>query len=862
LSAWGLEAVKPGRLRLSTALALYRVRLRKRWVQELLAVLGIAAGVALLYATHVASTSLSGPVRALNEGIVGNSQLQLLSRGSAAFPEQTYKKVMAVPGVRRAAPVLQVSGNLVGRRGESGVTFFGADPRIVQLRGKLLKGFRSADAADQQTLVVPSPMARSIGASFGDDVRAQLGGRTFTVPVVFAGRAELGSLVDTSIAVVPLAYLQQLAGVGRRVTRILVEARPGQVASVRRDLQRLAAGNLDVRAADYETRLFEAAAKPTSQASTIFSVLSALVGWLFAVCALLVTAAERRKLAMQQHDQGYPPSATLMTLLVDVAVVWVVGTAVGLAAGELLSRRGFDSDVSFLSGAFPIGDQRIVTWQSIAFASAGGLLAAGFGVLAPVRRAVLGGLPRHVRLALGRVGRPELAESRQRARGSVQLPVLGVGCVAAAIGITAAAPIAAVVGLVLLAVALVLLLPMILAGAIRTLEWCDGRGDRSLAAVELALQQLRARRWRTRALAITTTGAIAVFGATSLQGARANLQAGLDHVVRGLDDVSAVWVSPTGAGSVYGTSAFAPTMTKTLSRLPAVGSVELYRAGLLDLADRRAWIIGAPRDAKQPIPPDQILEGHTGLATARIRRGGSATISRAIAADLGLHVGQRFTLPAPKPTVMSVAAITTNLGWSGGAVVINAADFARAWGSDAIAAYHVRLAPGATPAEGRHQVAGALGPRSAFRVETAGQRRDRQNAASRGGLWRLRQIAVLTLLAAVLAMSAAMTGLLWQHRSVVASLKLHGIGAGLLWRSLVIETGVLFGTGALAGGLFGLLGQELCTRGVEVVTGFPVVQGLRLDIAASTVAMVIGASLLVVMVPGYLVSRVQPSWRD
>jgi putative ABC transport system permease protein len=212
--------------------------------------------------------------------------------------------------------------------------------------------------------------------------------------------------------------------------------------------------------------------------------------------------------------------------------------------------------------------------------------------------------------------------------------------------------------------------------------------------------------------------------------------------------------------------------------------------------------------------------------------------------------------------VLRVAAITTNLGWSAGAVLMNAADFADAWGGDDIAAYQVRLAPGTTAAEGRQQVADALGPGSALRVETAGQRADRQLIAGLSGLSRLRQIAALTLVAAVLAMTAAMTGLLWQHRPIVGGLKLHGLRTGLMWRSLVIETAVLFGTGALAGGVFGLLGQVLCTRGVQVVTGFPVAEGLRLDIAATALGLVVGASLLAVIVPGYLVARVRPSWRD
>jgi putative ABC transport system permease protein len=856
LTGWPHTPVTPGRVRLSSALALYRARLRRRWLQELLAVLGIALGVALLYATQVASTSLSGPVRAINGGLVGKSQLQLISRGATGMPEATYGQVIKLPGVRRAAPVLEVPGNLVGPRGQRGVMLLGADPRIVALRGNLLRGFSARDAADQETVVIPAPAARAIGVNVGDDVRVQLGGRSITVPAVVAGREQIGSLASTSIALAPLAYLQRLARSRGQVTRILVEARPGRVAEVRRGLERIAAGRVEVRPADDEAKLFDAAARPTSQASIVFSVLSALIGWLFAVCALLVTAAERRKLAAQQREQGFSPSATLATLVVDAAAIGLAGSAIGLMAGELISRHGFSSDVSFLSGAFPIGDQRVVTWQSIAIAVIGGFAASAVGVLAPVREVVIASLPRRLR--------PKTTGGPVGSRRGLHapLPVLGLACLIGAATITFAAPSAAVAGLVLLVLALMMVLPTLLAGMIAVLEWCNRRG-RSIVAVELALQQLHETRWRSRALAIAATGAVAVFGATALQGARSNLQGGLGDLAHGLTDVAGVWAAPAGAGSAIGTASFAPSATTTasLAQLPGVASVGLYRAGLLDVAGRRAWVLGEPDDVLRPIPPHQVLEGNELRAARQIRAGGWAAVSRALADDLGLRVGQRFLLRAPTPVALRVAAITTNLGWSGGAIVLNGADFERAWGSSAIAAYHVRLARGASATDVRREVAAALGPRSALRVETAAQRADRQRAVARSGLSRLRQIAGLTLLAAVLAMSAAMIGLLWQHRPSVAERKQHGLGSGLMWRSLVIETVVLFGTGTLAGGAFGLLGQELCTRGVQVVTGFPVIDDLRLDVAAAVTGLVIVTSSLVVIVPGYLVARVRPSWR-
>ena len=65
-------------------LHLYRVRLRARMLQEMFAIVGIAAGVALLFASQVASSSLSSSVAQLSHGIVGNATLQLVARDDAA----------------------------------------------------------------------------------------------------------------------------------------------------------------------------------------------------------------------------------------------------------------------------------------------------------------------------------------------------------------------------------------------------------------------------------------------------------------------------------------------------------------------------------------------------------------------------------------------------------------------------------------------------------------------------------------------------------------------------------------------------------------------------------------------------------
>ena len=71
----------------------YGVRLRARFVQEIFAVLGISVGVALLFSSQVANTSLSGSVAQLTSNIVGNSRLELQARGPQGFSERELAEV-------------------------------------------------------------------------------------------------------------------------------------------------------------------------------------------------------------------------------------------------------------------------------------------------------------------------------------------------------------------------------------------------------------------------------------------------------------------------------------------------------------------------------------------------------------------------------------------------------------------------------------------------------------------------------------------------------------------------------------------------------------------------------------------------
>jgi putative ABC transport system permease protein len=253
-----------------------------------------------------------------------------------------------------------------------------------------------------------------------------------------------------------------------------------------------------------------------------------------------------------------------------------------------------------------------------------------------------------------------------------------------------------------------------------------------------------------------------------------------------------------------------------------------------------------------------MVSGDLAQATARLRRGGWAVVSQALAAEHRLRIGQRFTLPAPRPIVLRVAALSTNIGWPPGAIVISANDYVRAWPGEGVSAYGITLRAGVSPAEGRREVQRALGAAGAgLTVETRSEREQRLRAASRQGLSRLTQITDLVLIAAILAMTTAMGAMIWQRRPLLADMKVDGFDKGVLWRSLLIESVLLLGVGCSIGALFGLCGQLLLSHTLAVVTGFPVVASIGALVAIGSLLAVTCVAVAIVAVPGYLAVRVR-----
>ncbi|HEV7527995.1 MAG TPA: FtsX-like permease family protein [Solirubrobacteraceae bacterium] len=832
-------------MKLSSILRLYRVRLRARLTQELFAVLGIAIGVALLFASQVANTSLDGSVQRLTDGIVGPMRFQLATRSSAGFDERLLKEVASLPGVQAAAPVLEQNANIVGPSGQRSVDLVGTDPRLASLGGRIAQHVKGELVGGTRVITLPASLAQKIGVYSIRPVTLQIGARavnTLLAPKLL--KSDGGTLGDSPIALGPLRTVQRMSGMQGRLTSIYVRSPAALDRSVKAGLQRLAGRRLNVRPADITTRLFRRAAGPVDQSTALFSALSALVGFLFAFNALMLTVPQRRSLIEDLRLDGYTRRMIVEVLLLDALVLGVIASLLGLVLGELLSAALFSSNPGYLSFAFPIGSERVVTWFSIALALGGGLIAAFAGVLVPLRAAI--------------VERPAAGRASEQLYGRSWWLLVASGiCLATTTAILLAATQAAIVAVVSLTAAMLLCLPALLDLAVKA----SARLQHMLsgAASYLALIELRSRSNRARSLAIAATGAIAVFGSVSIQGARDNLQRGLDASARGIDSGADIWVTPDGASNSFATTSFKNVYGMALARLPGVRAVKLYRGSFLDWGDRRMWILAPPRSDARPVASSQIVSGNAGLANARLRGHGWVVVSRAIASEHSLHIGQAFTIPSAQPLTLRVAALSTNLGWPPGALVMNADDYASGWGSGDPSAYQVQLAPGAALVSVSREVRQAIGPGSGLQVQTSAQRELRHYSQAAQGLSRLTQIRTLVLIAAVFAMAAAMGAMIWQRRARLADMKVDGFGRIVLWRALLWESAILLGAGCSLGAVFGLYGQLVLSRALSLVNGFPVIESSPVPAAVGSFALITAVAVAIVAIPGYAAARVRAS---
>ncbi len=841
---------------LSALIYFYRRRLRSHPVQELLAGAGIAVGVALVFAVQVANSSVNSGSRTAVRTIMGAANLQLLARSPDGMPEATVARLRALPGVQAAGGVIDLDAVVRGRDGrQATVQLMSASATLAPLAG--LARRPSVLSVSPYAMLLPRALASKLGVStrLGVGIPAapplvsvRVRGRAAPVAVAAVLGPEIaGPLSSVLAALMPLSTIQRLASMPGRVSAVLVEARAGALARVRHELQGFAAGRYAVAPTDLDVRLLEQATAPSAAATGFFAFVSGLVGTLLAFNAMLLSTPERRRVIADLRIQGTKSRDLVKLMLFQSLCLGVVASLVGVVVGDVLSHGLFRESPGYLAAAFPLAAQTVVGWQPLVLAVVGGVGATCLAAAPPLLDLRRSQAVDAVYFEAGEPGQTIGPGMRRRLLALAGV-VLAVS-VATPILFGPSAGVGAIVGL---ALAALLAIPFGFTTVVRLAQLAAARARRWNMLL-MATRTLRAT--TASSLALAATGAIAVFGAVAAEGAHRNLLDGLYRDYGEYVSTASMWV--TNPRDYLATNSFpAARLPERIAGVGGVAEVRPYQGGFIDVAGRRAWVLARSPHVGALFPPGQLVAGDARAASADIRAGGWVAVSQQLADALHAHVGGPITLPtATGARTFRLAATTSNLGWTGGAIVLNDADWQRWWQTLDPTALEVDVRPGADVAAVKAAIERQLGPTSALQVETSAARASRADALAREGLSRLTQIALLLMVAATLAMAAAMGASVWQRRPSLASLRIQSFRPAQLRVILLLEAALILATGSLAGALAGIYGQALIDRYLRLVSGFPAPFSPSGTHTLLIVATIMGAALFVLAVPGFAASR-------
>lgn len=822
-------------------------RARRRPLGPALSVLGIAAGVGLMFAVQLVSARITGSYEQGERGIVGSADQQLVARSQRGLEQDVYHRVTRLPQVRAAAPITQHDVALVSPAKTVEVTLVGVDQRLGDLGGSLgrdsITDERDASALG---LYLSSSMADRLGVGRSGEVRVRYRGQDRPVLVArVLSDEDFGALAKAPIAVAPLSVTQQLTNSQGRISRLLIALRPAASHQAGLDgLRRLAGHDADLLSIGAQSKLLSQASAPDRAGAALFSLVSLLVGALLAFNAMLLSVLERRREVAIMRMLGAPVRTLVGALMLEALLVGALGTVLGLAGGATLVAGLVEHTPVYLEAAFAFAPQALFPASVVVGSCVVGILATVTAALYPAL--IASRVPPAAALRgegpLGGGGRAKEPAAWTAAVAGLPL-VLGAALVLAA-------PAFGLLGIVAFVVGAVLLIPHLLPRAIRALRRRLPRpGGVAGGVVQLGVAELAAVPSRTTATAVIA--AVTVMVVVVVGGLVKNIEEGTKSLNRDFWGYADLWLTVRSSENVFITRPFSERWIGRLESSPLVERAVPYRGAFLDWDGRRVLVFGVTPGFGLRTR-NEVIDGDPEEVSRRLGQGSEGALAASLARARGLQIGDRFSVSTPTgERSLRLAGTISSYGWAPGALAIDARRFAELWGDGDVTAVQVVLAPGVSPAHAKRRLEPLLGPRSGLRLETSTEGWRRANAIASETLSPLRSIALAVGLAAVLAVGSVMLTAVAQRTRRLAALRAVGMSTRQVYGALIWESGVVLVIGALIGLAVGVATQALSVRWLSYTAGFHV----SFSPEPASIAAALGFAVLIAVVAGSLPAR-------
>ncbi len=393
---------------------LFLASLRANLGRTVLALAGIALGVALGLAVHVINQSAIGEMQQAARTLSGDADLSVRAGrvNASGFDEELLEMVAADERIQMASPVIEAdaayttdaSSTSTGEalqpmQGGRTIKFIGVDifrAALLQpgFAGEMYPGDDRFAMLRGDHVLLNQAARTMIGGGGGADENAP---RKFSVTVggashslIVAGKAELAGYAGP-LAIVDIAGAQTLFNQLGKISRIDIRLVPGaNPADVARALaSQLPAGVIASTPAQADKQS-AAVSRAYRINLTVLSLVALFTGGFLVFSTQSLSVLRRRAQFALYRTLGVTRGELMRALIAEGAVLGCIGGALGTALGLwlatfALAKFGGDLGSGFFAGTAPVAQW---TWPTLAFFTSLGIAAGVAGAAIPARAAV------------------------------------------------------------------------------------------------------------------------------------------------------------------------------------------------------------------------------------------------------------------------------------------------------------------------------------------------------------------------------------------------------------------------------------------------------------------------------------------
>lgn len=567
--------------------------------------------------------SITGSVNRLAGGLAGNAALEVSGITDAGLPESVSADVAAVPGVSTAAPMLR----MVSTTPSEPVLLLGADAQSAGL-GSDLKDAVAGQLGSLFGVTDGVLVGPALGYTKGE--RFQLGSGWVTVAAVLEG-TQLADLNGGHYVLAPLPLAQRVSDRNGQLDSVLITVEPGADSSAVRTAVDAAVNGRAI-VADPSMRAHQAndAVKLMNYMALMGAAVALVVGAFLIYTTMTMAITARRPVISMLRAIGGSRAAILRDMLVEAAVLGLIGGVVGSCLGIIMGRiaigrlppavtQGLEARLQYTLPGYSIPVAIVAT--VLASVAAAGMAARQVYKVSPIEALAPAGVspadfvPRWLRMASG--------------AGAVLVLVASTWIVVAHIGTFGFAAMAALF-CAEIALGFALTVPIVKATA-ATARIFGSAGALAAATVERAPRRV----WAT-----VMTVLIAVVTTVGITGTNDDMIRSARGIFASVADVD-VWVS-ADSPDTYPTAVLPQGISEKVASVPGVASVTEGACAFAVVGGTRVMLDGFAAGTQ-----DSLFRALDERVRQEVLGGRGVVLSQDLGKSLDVAVGDELSLQTP-----------------------------------------------------------------------------------------------------------------------------------------------------------------------------------------------------------------------